>query len=206
MDVIVLIMASGGENKTWQHDEYPINVLLPIDGAPLVVRTIWQVRELSEHEPVVLSHWPEVQEVVPLHFSPQRHFGFVETFLSAHVIWSYADRVIVLYGDTMYHPDVLKFILEDRGALRIYGDSLGQVHAWAFTKGGAAEKVIAAANEGGKRLSPSQIHFFRRLCGCPQLRGSEYFLQVEPAETYTRDFDIARDYDPQEIADLMMED
>ncbi len=143
---------------------------------------------------MVVTHWPDVQKVVPLYFVPQRHGGYTETFMSAREVWEVADRVIVLNGDVLWHPDVLKFVLFDTGSPRLYGDALGQIYGWAFDKADT-EKIVRAVKPLVTQRGPSysQVHFLRRLAGKSQLRESACF-RVVPGGTYTRDFDIAKDY------------
>lgn len=188
---IILIMASGGGTTgTWHSAEFPNKHILPIGGEPLVARAARQVEELSGVRPIVLTPWLEVQETVPLYFVPAWYGAYTDTILSAAMIWAHADRTTVLNGDVVWHPDVLEFILSGEGSPRIYGSPTGQLYAWAFELQDV-DKVIRAAH--GK-TSHNQIGFFRQLCGYSQLRESEWFCPI-PTGTYTRDFDIAKDYD-----------
>lgn len=188
---VILIMASGGGTTgKWRHDEFPNKHTLPIDGEPLVARAARQVEELSGISPVVLTPWPEVQAVVPLYFVPAWYVSYTDTFMSAWVVWNNANRVTVLNGDMVWHEDVLEFILADRGSPCLYGDTMGQVYAWAFDRSNTGTIIHAAQRQN----SHSQVHFFRQLCGCSQLRECDFFRFVPPG-TYTRDFDIVKDYE-----------
>jgi hypothetical protein len=187
-------MAAGGGLGVWQCDEFPNKLLIPIAGTPLIVRAVEQVRYLSRHEPIVLTHWPEVQEIVPLYLEPEHHGGYVETFMSAREVWKVADRTVVLNGDMVWHPNVLEFILSHRGSPALYGDSQGQIYAWAFNVVDVVDIVYAALYSERTRRSYSQVHFFRLLCGVSQLKEAGYFYAV-PEGTYTRDFDIPKDYE-----------
>lgn len=190
---VVLIMASGGEKGIWQSSEFPNKLLVPIAGVPLIVRAVEQVKHLSENEPVVLTHWPEVQRVVPLCFEPEQHEGYIDTFLSAREVWKTAGRVVVLNGDMVWHPGVLEFVLFHQGSPALYGDSQGQIYAWAFDVVDTVDIVYAALYSERARHSYSQVHFFRLLCGVSQLKEAKCFYAV-PEGTYTRDFDILKDY------------
>ncbi len=197
---IVLIMASGGEVGAggqpgkWAHEQFPNKLLLPIDGEPLIARTARQVRRATGQDAVVLTHWTEVQEVVPLYFVPEYHGGYTDTFMGAREIWRFAARVTVLNGDVLWHPKALKFVLSSGDSPRLYGDSLGQVYAWAFYKRDTSEVVQAVKAEAKTKRGPSysQVHFLRLLAKSSNLRRSEYFRVVP--QTYTQDFDIAKDY------------
>jgi predicted O-methyltransferase YrrM len=188
---IVLIMAAGGGTTgTWHSETWPNKHILPIGGEPLVARAARQVEELSGIRPIVLTPWPEVQKVVPLYFAPAWYASYTDTFVNSWIVWNNANRVTVLNGDVVWHPDVLEFILVDQESPRLYGDTLGQIYAWAFNKN-CTGLIIHAAQ---RMNSYSQVHFFRQLCGCTQLRECEFFKFVPPG-TYTRDFDVMEDYE-----------
>lgn len=187
---VILILAAGDGGGVWHSEEFPNKLLVPINGEPLIARAARQVEELSGIKPIVVTPWLEVQEVVPLYFVPAWYISYTDTFMSAWVVWNNANRVTVLNGDMVWHPDVLEFILEDHGSPCLYGDTMGQVYAWAFNKSGTGLVVRAAQ----RMNSHSQVHFFRGLCGCSQLRECEFFRFVPPG-TYSRDFDIVKDYE-----------
>jgi hypothetical protein len=187
---VILILAAGDGGGVWHSDEFPNKLLVPIADEPLIARAARQVEELSGIRPIVLTPWPEVQEIVPLYFVPAWYASYTDTFMSAWVLWNNADRVTVLNGDMVWHEDVLEFILGARGSPYIFGDTMGQAYAWAFNKSG----VGLIAHAAKQTNSHSQVHFFRRLCGCVQLRECEFFRFVPPG-TYTRDFDIVEDYE-----------
>lgn len=187
---LILIMASGGGTTgTWHNETWPNKLILPIAGEPLIARAARQVEELSGIRPIVLTPWPEVQEVVPLYFEPAWYVAYVDTFLGAAAIWAHADRTTVLNGDAVWHPDVLRFILNGEGSPRVYGSPTGQVYGWAFESEDIGEIVQAMRGQ----TSHNQVGFYWNLCGRQALT-SEYFCVV-PRGTYTRDFDIAKDYD-----------
>lgn len=195
LDTVVVIMASG-VSPAWKHVEFPNKLLLPIGKESLIERVVRQVKKITGNEPVVLTHWPEIQEVVPLYFEPEKYHAYTETFLSAREVWKDAERVIVLNGDMLWHPKVLKFVLTHRGSPAIYGDLTGNGFAWAFNEV-HARRVVRAAVETMKHRT--QVYFFRKLWGVGTLRNSKDYVRVEPPKTYTKDFDIAKDYKPEAI-------
>lgn len=189
--VVTIILAAGNGNPNkWQSKEFPLKVMVPIGGVPLVRRTVLQLEKLGI-KAVVATAYSAVKAVVPRATKPKRCDSYTDTWMSTSHLWKKADRVLFLNGDTVWHPTALNYVVRSKKSPAIYGDTMGQVYGWAFNLGHLCKVLVATL---GVLHAYSQVHFFRNLCGCSQLKECKFFYPVVPADTYTRDIDLFKDY------------
>lgn len=136
MPIDVFILAAG-EQQRW--GKYPIKQLLPINGEPLILRTI---RLLGKNKPIVVTHRPEIIAQVPYWLIPKRRYWTTETLLSTSDKW-YSEQIVILLGDVLYSPRSLDLILSKRGRFTVFGSS-HEIFALSFYD---KPRVIQAAKE-----------------------------------------------------------
>ena len=98
MKTVILILAAGPTWRGWTK-EAPKQLSL-IEGKPLLVRTLDQLKERGYDENVtVITNNKAIQDVVPRYFVPSMNRFWHETFLHRRELWG--DRTIILNGDVI---------------------------------------------------------------------------------------------------------
>ena len=146
MKIAVLILAAGPSWRGWTK-EAPKQLAL-IEGKPLIVRTLDQLKERGYDDNVmVVTHNEAIQAVVPRYYIPSKHQFWHETLVYTRELWG--DRTIILNGDTIYSPEVIDMILADQTSLMFYGKLNGKMshmNGMAFDKT-ENERVVNAAKK-----------------------------------------------------------
>ncbi len=135
----ILILASGDPRRDWTL-ESPCQ-LAPVEGKPLILRTISQLAMWDHDENVtVVTHKESIKAVVPRVFVPDPRFYWVETVLSTSPLWT--NRTIILHGDVIFSPTILNSILSDTAPIAFYG-SMGEAFGFTFTSALHADIRVA---------------------------------------------------------------
>ena len=132
MNTVALILAAGPASRGWT-EENP-KQLAVIEGKPLLVRTVDQLRERGyDDQVVVVTRSKLIQAVSPRYFEPEVCTWRTQTILSTRALW--ADRTIIIHGDTIFSPKVMDFIVGEQGPLALIsvGDKV-HTESWVFTK------------------------------------------------------------------------
>ena len=217
MNTSVLILAAGPEVRGWKH-EHPKHLAI-IEGKPLVLRTLEQLKERGyDDNVVVVTKHSAIKRVVPRHFEPASSRWRSETLLSTQELW--ADRTIVIHGDTIFSPAAMDFIVAEQGPLALIsvGDRV-HTEALVFTaevQDKVRDAAIIATSMGDagkvaplpKRSSiPNKYHlggrymhwaFYRALSGLPieKLTDRVFTKRIHRVlhQDYTCDIDSPQKY------------
>lgn len=189
---VVLIMASHS-GRRWKGK--PPKHLIRIAGEKLILRTIRQLRKRGAF-PIVVTHLPYIQEIVPKFFVPEERRWYAETLLSTRELWR--DKVVVLQGDVVYTNAVMNEILNGAYQLCLYRFSATKegIHGLVF-HGKHSESVATALGtivtnaERDPQHNMGDQGFLSRHLN-EQMPGSVY--EVILPRDYTRDFDHRKDY------------
>lgn len=141
----ILVLASG-MGVRWEASH--LKQLAPINGKPLIEHIM-----LNVPEAIVVSHHNRLHKYP--HIVPYRHYYVLETILSTASTW--ADRTIILLGDTLYDHSDLEDILAYDGDFAVFGSkSQVEIFAVSFTKQAWSEVLthlsiaLLDAYEGGR--------------------------------------------------------
>jgi len=132
MNTAVLILAAGPASRGWT-EENPKQLAI-IEGKPLIVRTLDQLKERGYDDNVmVVTRSKVIQAIVPRYFEPAVNIWRSQTILSAQELW--ADRTVIIHGDTIFSDAAMDFIIAEQGPLALIsvGDKV-HTEAWVFTK------------------------------------------------------------------------
>jgi len=195
----VLILAAGPNRRGWS-DEKP-NWLAKIEGKPLIVRTLDQLKGLG-FQATVVSHNKKMRKMVKDCFIPKVHGAWSETLMSTKALW--ADRTVVLHGDVIFSEKLLQKILNEQRLLQFHGRP-GSAFAFVF-KRDVHPEVIAALEVAIADYKVRTIardngliwQFYRALCGFPlhpkNHRGDRLYTLSKAGE-YPKDLDSVADYE-----------
>jgi hypothetical protein len=115
----IFILAAGSSRRF----NGAIKQLLPINGEPIIRRTIRQVREHIPDAAIWVVTWHE--ELMFLRFQVNIiHTGFQPPQLAHSILWTesqWGPRNIILLGDVVYGDLAMRRILDYSGALAVFG-------------------------------------------------------------------------------------
>lgn len=126
----VIILAGGGTRKGWTL-EHP-KVMAEVEGKPIVLRVVQQVRD-REHECIVLADNKHVVQAVmktvacyvsPPH-PPEMDWHYerpVGGLANSVFLWSKRERTVLLCGDTAYPDEAMDAILADKSLVSVWGN------------------------------------------------------------------------------------
>lgn len=114
----VLIFASGPPKPF--ETEHGLRHLLPIDGEPLLARTVRMLRE-RECSATVVCPPPLCDCGLQCDFFvPEDDTHLLSTILSARRVWSGEGRTLLLWGDMVWSPWSLDRVLENETSLQFF--------------------------------------------------------------------------------------
>lgn len=144
-----LFITCAGEATRWgEHLGVPKH-LAPVDGVPLLHRTVQQLRSRGATDVHVVAQSQRLAVPGTRHVTPRHSRWLVETVLSTEPLW--VEENIFLLGDVCFTPESLDTILNDirpvavfgrEGSSKITGHPYGEIFALRFT---AAESPIVRA-------------------------------------------------------------
>lgn len=193
MSVDIFILAAG-EQQRW--GDYPIKQLLPINGEPLILRTI---RLLGGNNPIIVTHRAEIyNQVLTRCIVPCKHRWTVETLLATYLQWK-SEQIIILLGDVLYSPKTLAQILPCRAKFVAFGN-IQEIYALSFSDKLRVLRTLFETikqAEDGKHLGKLR-NLFHTYCGIEQKDDTKhpYFKVIDSSfNDYTNDFDCLQEYE-----------
>jgi len=190
---MTILILAGGEAPRWK-GILPKELAL-IAGQPLLQHTVEQVKHRGS--PWIITHKPEIGDVVGFIFEPQAHRWWPEALLSTQDIWF--NSVVVLNGDVVFSAEALDRIFS--GGLHVYGQRTPSWEIFAVSFDSEDyKKVVGAAKEaierGEKGHRCTIWEFYRALSGL-DLADQYKFDDVVWCEIndFTTDFDTLKHYE-----------
>lgn len=134
-----VVIAAAGRDKWWTGD-IPRH-LVPVDGVPLLARTIRQVRQWTDdvHLTVPPDDWRYRLADVTVH---ERGDDHPSEYASTRDLWSATTRTVLLLGDVYWTDDAIRKVLTDRaqdyrcygrcGPSKVTGTPYGEIFAAAW--------------------------------------------------------------------------
>jgi bifunctional N-acetylglucosamine-1-phosphate-uridyltransferase/glucosamine-1-phosphate-acetyltransferase GlmU-like protein len=196
-----VIIPAAGSNARWGRN-YP-KQLAQIGRESIIQRLIRQCTEQGSmplvlaHDKTLIAHLPV--DTVILH--PARHAWLVETLLASQTHW--LNRVIILLGDVVFHPRLMRWIWTDHRQVQFYGTP-AEIYALAFDRRfygrisqamhTALDYAVEHPDDGGAGKLWS---VYKALTGQPQALEVQH---IEPHFTfvkgeYTTDIDSPNEYE-----------
>lgn len=196
----VLLFASGIGDR-WKAP--CLKQLVPIQGEPLIVRTIRQLENRGVAH-VVITHEPDIKEAVEglseVYYSPPSTM-WPNTFLDSESLWK--GRILPFHADVVWDPKALDTVLDSTG-LCFFGTRKGPWENFAIAFDPvhyermkvAAQKALDVCVPIGHRCGTWET--YRALVGIPitAIRKFESRVWHEVKQSqwsdYTYDFDLLK--------------
>lgn len=189
----VFILAAGSQ-KRWQkgNPEYPIKQLVPIDGEPLLDRTIRQLKERG-YDARVITHRKELMRDNYIH--PVDNSYTVTSIMSA--VSHSGKKNLVLLGDVYFTEEAMDTCLNLSGKIRFAGggDEIFAVY-WeddAFILKHLSKAIGYAQKKG--RIAPGRLwSLYRSVIGVPMREhkhDERFYVMIKDGST---DFDEWKEY------------
>lgn len=167
----VLLCAGSGER--WGDYLGVTKHLIPIDGEPLLHRTVRQLREIDTDEIVIIGPYdvPGTTRVDPLVVPENGDFDKLE---QSRPYWSAEQRTLVVYGDVFFSDAAMGEIADDRGDWRLYcrpfrssfdGTPFGEPFVQSFhpddirRHGRALDRVLRGWHAGRLTYGGAFVHY-----------------------------------------------
>jgi len=209
----VAIIIAAGEATRWGNHLGVAKHFVPIDGTPILERTVSQ---LNRHDikPYIVANTdeydlPGARLYKPTH-QPLNHDA--DKFLNSEDLWNTFGRTIVLYGDVFFTDEAMSTIVEHkgedwvlfgrRGPNRFTGTEAGECFAQSFYPKDLGDhrtalKYIAMLKRNNKIIRCGGWEHYRAMEGLPidPLKGNpkgERFIKIDD---WTNDFDFPADYE-----------
>ena len=114
------IIMADGKGKRWKNFNGLPKHLVPIEGKPMIVRTIEQIRHIDpESEIIITSHNKAYDFPGATRYEPRDNHMEIDRFTEELI----DDDICFLYGDTFYTEDCLLKISEsDLGKVTFFGN------------------------------------------------------------------------------------
>jgi hypothetical protein len=126
----ILILASGHAVR-WEKSH--LKQLAPVYGKPIIEHIL----DRAPAATVVTRHYRLMKYP---HIIPSQRNFVLETLLSTHSVW--AERTIVLLGDTIYSQQDMKKVMDFKGDFAVFGSkSQVEIFALSFTRKMHAELI-----------------------------------------------------------------
>ena len=205
----VIIMANGSSTR-WGNSN---KLLAKIDGIPLILRTIQQVRKKGV-EPKIATSNDEVKDVVGCDIIDVGETVSAEhTWLKTKPYWK--GRTIILWGDVYFSDNTINEIFTSKG-LKFFGRNVhfGEGYACAYD-----EKDFGFVAEALTETNLCDWKFYDYLVGMPLTPSKNkiwYDTNVwHECDSYTQDIDSPEEYEnvlkiiankPKEIVTISFDD
>lgn len=203
---VIIACADRIDDPKWNNYLGVPKHLAPVDGEPLLHRTVQQVHHrIDEHfdDIVVTTSDGDLRYEVDA--------AYVETvtgtneYSSTRPLWSKVDRTILLLGDVYFTDKALDTIFRQRQLFplwfgryrgsRITASRWGEIFAcsWPFTSNGLMIQHLARVDDHPEITRPPGWKLYRSVCGLPmnkhQLNG--HWIEINDE---TDDFDVPDNY------------
>jgi hypothetical protein len=196
-----VIIPCAGNNTRWNRP-YP-KQMAQIGSESIIQRLVRQCNEAG-FTPFVLAHDKQLIAHLPMQtniLNPARHRWLAETLISSQTHWH--NRVIVLLGDVIFHPRLLRWLWGDYRDVQFYGTP-HEIFAIVFQRRfygrmtqalhTALDYAINHPEDGGAGKLWS---VYKALTGLPQVHEcdviKDYFSFIK--DEYTTDIDNTNEYE-----------
>lgn len=190
-DISAFVLAAGDGSRF--KSAFPKS-FLEIEDEALIYRLL---RQLGERGivPTVITHQPELKEVVPRWFDPEEGRRWIaESFWSSRRLWK-GRKIIEFHGDVWFTDRAIDIILKDQSPLAIFGKRPDEMFALSIMdKVGVLRslgRIIKLARDRNQaRLFEMYRLYYGLRLGEPNF--NEYYIDFEDA---TMDFDYDEQFD-----------
>ena len=114
------IIMADGEGKRWKNYNGLPKHLIPVDGEPIIKRTIDQIRSIDDRGDIIITSHNESYEFEGAkRYEPESNHLEIDRFTEELI----EDNICFLYGDTYYTDRCLcRISEEDCGQLSFFGN------------------------------------------------------------------------------------
>jgi len=143
-----------------------VKQLLPVNGEPIILRTIRQLKENGVCDIKVVSNRPEIQEAMGEVYLPSEHSGVVGAIDACRDLWeTEQQRVVFLLSDVVWTDEAIKSVVNSKAALAFFAS---EVETFAISvqdaeKSRFAHSLLATIANRGK----SSWMLYRTCVGFP---------------------------------------
>lgn len=205
MENTTILILCAGEAKRWNNYLGVPKQLIPINGEPLLDRTVRLLHLKELYDINIISNDERLKVNNESFYRPKKFEWIVETLLSTQSLWN--KNTIVLLGDVFFTQDAINTIDHLKETLHIYGrygaseftsTPWGEIFALSFQQSdwsqiiSNAENVILQTKVGSRG---KLWELYRSIAGFPHnehLIEDEIFISIND---FTDDFDFPSDYD-----------
>ncbi|MCG7866906.1 MAG: NTP transferase domain-containing protein [Candidatus Thiodiazotropha taylori] len=114
----IFIMCAG-ESKRWNNHLGVVKQMVPIDGEPLLHRTVRLLNERGFNSIHVVTNNPTISSPAVTYIKPKNHNWLVESIYSLEEYFH--DENIILLGDVFFTPNALDQICSNTQDISIFG-------------------------------------------------------------------------------------
>ncbi|MCP3684950.1 MAG: NTP transferase domain-containing protein [bacterium] len=200
-DITTAIIIAAGDGTRWNnHLDVPKH-FIPIEGEPLIKRTIRLLRERSIEGIHVVGPDDDRYRIPYTDlFIPVKQGGGLDKFLNSAELWNKEGRTLVIYGDVYFTDEAMDTIInyEEKEWRLFCSFNHGECFAQSFYPEHIEEhyktlkNVAKMESDGGLTCVGGWSHY-RRMCGIDTDIHGNYGRCI-PIEDLTNDFDCAEDY------------
>lgn len=118
MNTSIIILCAGKSERWKNHLEMP-KQLVPVNGLPLLHRTIRLVKKFRENNITIVTHRSDLIHPDCKSLNPEKREWIVASLLSSKNAWG--GKTVVLLGDVYYSEKAMKQILAAGSGINFFG-------------------------------------------------------------------------------------